>query len=124
VSTSSGRYRKEIERQQSVRKRTEELKHADAASEARAIWKQSTPATSHAYLERKQVKPHGIRLHGERLVVPMSCDTYIYSLQFITDKTKLFHKGGRVAGLYLPIGAMTNRYGLPRDSPPRRLRTR
>ena len=66
------------------------------------------PATEHPYLIRKQVKAHGIRVQGEQLVIPMTIDTHIHSLQFITDDFKKFMPGGRVKGCYYPIGTLTN----------------
>ena len=101
-------YRKLIERERAERVRTEAIKHSKAATQARSIWAESVPATEHPYLTRKQVQPHGIRVQGDRLVVPMTIDTHIHSLQFITDDSKKFMTGGRVKGCYFPIGSLTN----------------
>ena len=101
-------YRKLIEQEHAERARTEKLKHSDAAKEARSIWDRSKPATDHPYLTRKQVQPHGIRIHGDQLVVPLTIDKHIHSLQIITDDFKKFMSGGRVKGCYYPIGSLTN----------------
>ena len=100
-------YSKLIARERAERVRTENLKHSEVAKEARSIWDKSKPATEHPYLTRKQVQPHGIRVQGDRLVVPMTIDTHIHSLQFIhADGFKQFMPGGRVKGCYFPIGSM------------------
>ena len=101
-------YRKIVERERAERVRTEAIKHADAATQARSIWAESVPATEHPYLTRKQVQPNGIRVHGDQLVIPLTFDTHIHSLQFITDEFKKFMPGGRVKGCYYPIGSLTN----------------
>ena len=103
-----GEYRKLIEQERAEWVRTEAIKHADAAKKARSIWAESVPATEHSYLTRKQVKSNGIRVHRDQLVVPMTIDTHIHSLQFITDDFKKFMPGGRVKGCYYPIGTLTN----------------
>ena len=100
--------RKLIERERAARVRSAAIKHADAATRARSLWALSVPTTDHPYLTRKQVQPHGIRVHEGRLVVPMTIDTHIYSLQFIADDFKKFMPGGRVKGCYYPIGKLTN----------------
>ncbi len=100
-------YLKLIRRERTERVRTESLKHSKAATQARSIWTESVPATEHPYLTRKQVHPHGIRVQGDQLVVPLTIDTHIYSLQFITDDFKKFMTGGRIKGCYYPIGSLT-----------------
>ncbi len=103
-----GEYRKLIEQERAERRRSETLKNADYATQARSIWAKSVPATQHPYLTRKQVKPHGIRVQADRLILPMTIDTHIHSLQFITDDFKKFMPGGKVKGCYFPIGSLTN----------------
>ena len=108
VQFDQDEYRKIVERERTERAHTEAIKHSDAAKQARLIWAESVPATEHPYLTRKQVRPHGIRVHEDRLVVPLTIDTHIHSLQFITDASKKFMTGGRVKGCYFPIGKLTN----------------
>jgi len=76
-------------------------KQEEAAETAQSIWDRSTPAPEdHPYLVKKGVKPHGIRLDGMRLVIPIrDADKVITSLQHIDmDGNKRFLKGGAVAG--------------------------
>lgn len=101
-------YQKLIEQERAERVRSEAIKHEAAATQARSLWAQSVPAIAHPYLKRKQVQPHGIRVHEGRLVVPLTIDTHIHSLQFITNDFKKFMPGGRVNGCYYPIGKLTN----------------
>jgi putative DNA primase/helicase len=86
----------------------EELKQerARAASKARAIYNSASSAPEDcAYLTRKGIKPHGARLHGDSLVIPLYADGEIQSLQFIApDGDKRFLTGGRVSGCYFSIG--------------------
>ena len=82
-------------------------RHAEIAEKARADWKDyKTAPDDHAYLIRKHVQPHGLRIDAaSRLVVPMYADGAIQSLQFIADDGgKRFLPGGRVSGCYYPIG--------------------
>ena len=101
-------YRKIVKRERAERVRTEAIKHSKAATKAREVLAESVPATEHPYLTRKQVQPHGIRVQGDQLVVPMTIDTHIHSLQFISDDFKKFMPGGRVKGCYYPIGSLTH----------------
>jgi len=79
---------------------------AEAREKAAAIWQAAQPASDeHPYLVSKGVKAHGLRVHGEALVVPMRDGTELHSLQFIAgDGGKRFLAGGRVSGCYFPIG--------------------
>ncbi len=75
---------------------------------ATAAWERATPADpSHAYLQRKGVRPHGIRVEtGDVLIVPlMDLDGTIHTLQRIyEDGTKRFLSGGAKAGHFATIG--------------------
>ena len=79
----------------------------DAALRAERIWNASRPADPmHPYLQRKAVQPHGLRQHGDCLIVPIfDFDGALVSLQRIDfDGNKRFLTGGRVrAGMY-PVG--------------------
>ncbi len=91
--------------------REAELKtrHKAAREKAQHIWDLSKPAPdSHPYLQKKQIKNHGLRLYGEKLVIPL-CDSadFIQSLQFIdNDGGKLFLSGGRKKGCYFTINGL------------------
>jgi phage/plasmid primase-like uncharacterized protein len=70
--------------------------HARAADKAERLWNAAEPATSHPYLSKKRVQPHGIRVLNGRLLVPLcDADGNVHSIQWIyPDGTKLFLKGG------------------------------
>ncbi len=106
--TAPADHRKLIARERAERTCRDLLKHTDAARKARLIWRSCKPVIEHPYLTHKQIKPHGVRVQGDRLVVPLSIDAHIQSLQFINDNSKIFLKGGRVKGCYYPIGKLTN----------------
>jgi len=85
--------------------------HEARAIEARSEWAAWIPADpAHPYLTRKGVKPHNLRQRGGLLIVPL-LDAFglLWSLQRIAvDGGKRFKTGGRVAGLFSPIGDFTN----------------
>ena len=77
-----------------------------AAADALKRWMAATPCTQHEYLTRKGIQPHGARVEGDKLLIPMG-DTAgaVHSLQTIApDGTKMFMSGGRVKGCYFGIG--------------------
>ena len=77
-----------------------------AAALATKRWAATTPCTQHAYLNRKGIKPHGVKIEGDKLLVPMR-DTAgaVHNLQTIApDGTKMFMPNGRVKGCYFSIG--------------------
>lgn len=78
----------------------------DAAAKAQVIWDVSTPAETFPYLTAKGAKPHGTRIYGARLVVPIYDEGgVIHSLQFIDeDGSKQFLPRGRIAGCFYLIG--------------------
>ena len=89
-----------------ARKAEEKKDRERAAARARTIWHRSTPADpQHEYLQRKGVRPHGIKQKGDLLVVPVSSEKTIEGLQFISpDGTKRFLRGTTKRGRYHPIG--------------------
>ena len=77
-----------------------------AAADALKRWTAATPCTQHDYLTRKGIQPHGVKIEGDKLLIPMR-DTAgtVHSLQTITPEgTKMFMSGGRVKGCYYGIG--------------------
>lgn len=80
--------------------------HRMGADLAAQRWAAAKPAKSHTYLATKGVQPHGLRLEGDTLLVPLrDADGKLHSLQTIApDGSKRFMTGARVAGCYLPIG--------------------
>ena len=84
-----------------------ETENRDAArTRAAEIWNAATPAVEHDYLTKKKIKPHGARVHGGRLVLPMrDAAGILYSLQFIdTNGEKRFLSGGHIKNCYFSIG--------------------
>lgn len=79
---------------------------AVACERASRIWNSALPYAGHPYLERKGVQPHGTRLHGERIVVPLrDAGGQLHSLEFISaDGTKRFLRGSRMRGCYFVVG--------------------
>ena len=77
-----------------------------AATDARTRWAAAKPCTHHDYPTLKGIQPHGARIEGDKLLIPMR-DTAgtVHSLQTIApDGTKMFMSGGRVKGCYFGIG--------------------
>ena len=77
-----------------------------ASESAAALWAKADTATAHPYLTFKGIKPHGVKVFGDKLLIPMR-DTAgtLHSLQTIApDGDKRFHPGGRVKGCYHSLG--------------------
>ena len=77
-----------------------------ASQTAAALWQRADTATAHDYLTTKGIKPHGVKVFGDKLLIPMR-DTAgtLHSLQTIApDGDKRFHPGGRVKGCYHSLG--------------------
>lgn len=71
------------------------------------LWEEAIPATSHPYLESKNIKPHIARTYNDNwLLIPVvDAGGHLTSLQTIgSDGRKTFKKDGRIAGCYCPIG--------------------
>ncbi|MBS0508997.1 MAG: DUF3987 domain-containing protein [Proteobacteria bacterium] len=79
----------------------------DAATAAARRWAAAVPAPAdHPYLAAKGIKPHGVKVEGEALLIPMR-DTagMLHSLQAIgPEGDKRFQPGGRIKGCYHAIG--------------------
>lgn len=99
-------YARRMESARREREAAERERHAAAAEHATGIWDAAPPAVEHAYLSRKGIEPHGIRVKGARLVIPMrDVSGNLCSLQFIAgDGGKKFLPGGKVTGCYHSIG--------------------
>jgi putative DNA primase/helicase len=104
--------REEFQRQvQQARAQAEEerrAKQADAETRARVLWDAAEAAPADfPYLVTKGIKPHGVRVHAGRLVVPVRDGERLVSLQFISaDGAKQFLSSGRTAGGYFAIGSL------------------
>lgn len=83
------------------------LDQAEARLKAQRRWAKATPLDGHnAYLEKKGVAPHGCKVEGDNLLVPIYDDEgEILSVQSIApDSSKRFHPGARVMGGRMNIG--------------------
>jgi len=108
-------FRRRIEAQKQRRDVEQQQIREKARQEALKIWEAAQPAsTDHPYLERKQVKPHGVKVDEQgRLVVPgMDAAGTIHTLQRIRpDGVKRFLSGGKVHGHFFVIpGDITTVY--------------
>lgn len=91
-----------------ARESEEAQRRRRAREKALSIWATAMPAPDdHAYLIRKGVQAHGLRLHNGALVIPMrDAAGTLHSLQFIDgDGNKRFLSGGRKRGCYFAIGS-------------------
>jgi putative DNA primase/helicase len=82
---------------------------AVAAIEAQERWDRARPAPPrHPYLESKGITPCGVRIEGNKLLVPMSdIDGKIWSIQTIgPDGFKSNQEGGRRKGCFFQVGEM------------------
>src|SRR6056297_1036674 len=84
-------------------RRTRQLEAADRAAR---IWRSAVSAPpDHPYLVRKRVCPHGARVHGAALCLPITdFSGNLHSLQFIspTGSNKLL-SGGRKQDCFIPV---------------------
>ena len=104
--------RQQIDADRQQRKAEQQQRHNDAAQKAGAIWRIAAATTEQyqsRYLMTKHVQPHGLRLRGDALVVPIYDEhKHLVNLQFIQpDGTKRFMAGGKKKGCYSFIGKPT-----------------
>ncbi len=84
-----------------------EAAQAETAARARRLWQAAPPATvDHPYLIAKDIAPHGARMQGERLLIPLyDIGGTIVNLQTIgPGGEKRFLSGGRKKGCFHVIG--------------------
>jgi putative DNA primase/helicase len=99
---------------QTARRRREEDKtrRETAAQTARTLWSSaSVQVNGHPYLEKKDVKAHGIRRSGDRLLIPVK-DTAgtLHGIQAIgPDGAKRFNTGATLRGHFHLIGKPAGR---------------
>jgi len=81
-----------------------------AATKAQAIWEAAIEAPAeHPYLKAKGIEPHGVRVSRGSIVIPVTRNGTIMSLQFVgVDGGKKFLSGGEVKGCSYVIGAPTD----------------
>lgn len=106
--------RRRFEAAKAQREAEKEQTQAKARESAAALWAQAdTEVNAHPYLTVKGIQPHGVKLFGDKLLIPMR-DTAgkLHSLQTIgSDGDKRYHPGGRVKGCYHAIGKPTGNDG-------------
>ncbi|CAL7962704.1 hypothetical protein GAMM_40021 [Gammaproteobacteria bacterium] len=107
-------YENRIEAAKKVLEIEREKAHAEAKKEAQEIWNKSLPIISsntHPYLLKKQIKPYGIRIKDENLIVPLrNHNMEIQSLQYISPNgNKWFLEGGAITKHYYSIGKLTDK---------------
>ena len=80
--------------------------YANAAARATHIWNASIPAKFHLYLAKKSIRPHGVRIRGGSLVIPLFDSMgRISTLQFIKPNgDKTFLSDGKKGGCFFEIG--------------------
>ena len=108
---SKGEYQAHIKYREQFFKKLQEdasFKAAQAAIKAQERWSNAQPAhDSNPYLLSKGVKPHGLKVEGENLLVQVYniAEKYISSLQTISPNgDKLFMAGGAKRGGIYQIG--------------------
>ena len=107
------RFREHVVRARAEAEAARREERAQATIKATAIWKAATPAPAHhAYLTRKGVTAHGVRLHNGMLTIPArDSGGELSSLQFIgPDGDKRFLTGGEIRGCYFGIGKPNGTY--------------
>jgi phage/plasmid primase-like uncharacterized protein/phage/plasmid-associated DNA primase len=102
------RFAAQMAEERKRRQQEEREQHELAAKRAQAILASARDADpEHAYLKRKGVEPHGLKVDAcNRLVVPLRDPRgTIWSIQTIApDGSKLFLKGGRKGGMFHLLG--------------------
>lgn len=72
-------------------------------------------AETHEYLERKAIKPHGVKLRvktGELVIPAYSESGAISTIQKIKGKWKGYQKGGKKRGSYYPLAAKSDDFSV------------
>ncbi|MBL4859482.1 MAG: toprim domain-containing protein, partial [Acinetobacter sp.] len=101
--TETALFNEQIERAAINRKIEREEAHKRAAIKAQTIWNNADPAPAdHEYLVKKGIKPHGARIKGDWLVLSVTVNGFISSLQEIKgDKKKFMFEGNMSGGYYI-----------------------
>ena len=105
--TEEAAYRAKIEAARRVREAEEAERKAKAREKACMLWAEAYPCMDHPYLTKKGISANGVKVHRDRLVLPMrdAKEQKIHSLQFIgADGEKRYLTGGRKEAGYFGIG--------------------
>lgn len=100
-------YQQNLRKLASQRADEKALKHKETAQRALALWNSGEiPLSSHTYLLKKNVRPYSLKqTHGDLLVPLLDINGELQNLQIITPSgSKYFLRGGRVQGLFCPLG--------------------
>lgn len=99
-------HRQRVEAMRLLREAETAQRQQQASQTAAALLQQAGAATAHPYLAAKGIQPHGVKVWGDKLLIPMRDSAgKLHSLQTIApDGDKRFHPGGRVTGCYYGIG--------------------
>lgn len=99
-------FRARMEFARTEREKEKLILQQEAKDIANRIWESSQIASNHPYIERKRIKPCGIRINKESLIIPLYNESgEICSLQFIDpDGNKKFLSNGQVKDCYYRIG--------------------
>lgn len=101
--------RQRIEQARRQREAEQQRRQHKAAKMAQRWWRDARRADpGHPYLVAKGVHPHALRQRGNDLLVPLYVDGQLVNLQRIApDGSKRFLFGGRIKGVYSPLGHIT-----------------
>lgn len=108
--TIRAKIRQQLEQARSDNRIDRRKGHLMVAESIQRKWFTAPPAKpEHPYLRKKAVKPHGLRRDGNYLLIPLvDFNSTLWNLQTIfANGGKRFEKGGRVSGLFCPIGEET-----------------
>ncbi len=99
-------FNRTIEQARKQRERQKQAEYKKASQKAASIWQSCHVAPAeNLYLKKKDIHPHGVRVYKGNLVIPVTIDREITSLQFIgPDGSKKFLSGGRIKAGYFLIG--------------------
>lgn len=87
--------------------RIEAEQHAIASAKAAKLIAKATPVSaSHPYILTKGIRPYGAYQLRESLLIPVTRESRLLSLQVISNKGKVFLTGGETKGGYLLIGVI------------------
>lgn len=105
----SAQLRERIEQARQQREKERQRRQAQAATTAARWWRDARRADpAHSYLVAKGVRPYSLRQRGDDLLVPLYVDGALVNLQRIApDGSKRFLFGGRIKGVYSPLGNIT-----------------
>jgi putative DNA primase/helicase len=100
-------YKEIIATQKAAREKSAN-QHRQVARTARRRLDAAIPAKTHPYLTAKNVRSYGLRIEGNKLLIPLWHERRLWSLQTIAVEDDGFKKRflwhGRKAGCYFPIG--------------------